>query len=80
VTGYYSLTNRSNVIDWEQSMKRLLAEDLDILFTGHDKRPVEGRDKIRAYLEKSLAAAAAKRKALAREEQYQDLVYALEHQ
>jgi glyoxylase-like metal-dependent hydrolase (beta-lactamase superfamily II) len=79
VTGYYSMTNRSNVIDWEQSMRRLLAEDLDLLFTGHDKRPVEGRDQIRAYLEKSLAAATAKRKLLAREEQYQDLVYAKEH-
>jgi len=79
VTGYYSMTNRSSVIDWEQSMRRLLAEDFDLLFTGHDKRPVEGKEKIAAYLNRSLAAATAKRKALAREEQYQDLVYAMEH-
>jgi glyoxylase-like metal-dependent hydrolase (beta-lactamase superfamily II) len=79
VTGYYSMTNRSSVIDWEQSMKRLLAEDFDLLFTGHDKRPVEGKEKIAAYLNKSLAAAVAKRKQFARDEQYQDLVYEMEH-
>ena len=79
VTGYYSMTNRSSVIDWEQSMKRLLAEDFDLLFTGHDKRPVEGKEKIAAYLNRSLAAAVVKRKSLSREEQYQDLVYAMEH-
>ncbi len=79
VTGYYSMTNRSSVIDWERSLKRLLAEDIDILFTGHDKRPVEGKDRLQAYLNRSLAAVVAKRNTLAREEQYQDLAYALEH-
>jgi len=79
VTGYFSMTNRSSVIDWEQSMRKLMAEELDLLYAGHRKRPLAGREEIRAYLLKALNAASHKRKQFVREEMYQDLVYSLEN-
>ncbi|MBI5091370.1 MAG: MBL fold metallo-hydrolase [Candidatus Hydrogenedentes bacterium] len=78
VTGYYSLTNRSCAIDWENSMKRLLKEDLDQLYIGHREKPFSGKDEIHAYLQKSLDAASYKRQQLIRDEEYQNLVHSFE--
>jgi hydroxyacylglutathione hydrolase len=80
VTGYYSMSNRSSVIDWETSMKRLMAEGMDLLYAGHRKKPLVGKSEIEAYLKKSLDAATFKRSKFTREEMYQDLVYSLENE
>jgi glyoxylase-like metal-dependent hydrolase (beta-lactamase superfamily II) len=73
VTGYYSLLNRSNTIDWQISLKKILSLDADWLCTGHGKDPVDSRDEIREMIETQMQAVTSKRGKQEGDEPYRSL-------
>ena len=73
VAGYYSLMNRSSTLDWQVSLKKILALDPDWLCTGHGRDPVDSREEIRSMVESSLAAVTFKREKQAGDEPYRGL-------
>jgi glyoxylase-like metal-dependent hydrolase (beta-lactamase superfamily II) len=74
VAGYYSLYNRSGIIDWQDSLKKLLTVDLDLLYIGHRRAPFAGKEEIRDMIEEQLGAVIFKRKKLEGEEPYRGLI------
>jgi hypothetical protein len=56
-----------------------MAMDIDLIYAGHRSKPVTGKVSIQKYLQRSLDAATLKRKLQERDENYQDLAYALEN-
>ncbi len=73
VDGYYALINRSNTIDWQNSLKKLLALNLDWLYRGHSQCPEDSKDEIRSILETCLEATTFKRKKQESDEVYRGL-------
>ncbi len=73
IAGYYSLLNRSSTIDWQISLKKILALDLDWVYTGHGHDPVDSKDEIRAMVESQLDAVTSKRKLQESDEPYRGL-------
>lgn len=74
VAGYYSLLNRSNTIDWQNSLKKILALDVDWLFTGHGTTPVDTKEEIRSMIEEQTEAVTSKRKKQEADEPYRGLI------
>jgi len=73
VGGYYSLMNRSSTLDWQISLKKIAALDLDWLCTGHGSDPVDSKEEIREMLDKQAAAVDWKRKKQESDEPYRGL-------
>lgn len=73
VGGFYSLLNRSSTIDWQNSLKKILALDLDWLCTGHGKDPVDSKDEIREMIETQMKAVTSKRAKQESDEPYRTL-------
>lgn len=74
VAGYYSLMNRSSTLDWQISLGKMLALDLDWLCTGHGTDPVDSRNEIREMITDQIAAVNSKRKKQERDEPYRGLM------
>jgi glyoxylase-like metal-dependent hydrolase (beta-lactamase superfamily II) len=74
VGGYYSLMNRSSTIDWQDSLKKILALDLDWLCTGHGIDSIDSKEEIRSMIDEQMEAVASKRKKQENDEPYRGLV------
>jgi hydroxyacylglutathione hydrolase len=73
VGGYYSLLNRSSTIDWQSSLKKIQALDVDWLCTGHGRDPVDSKDEIREMIDTQMQAVTSKRKKQESDEPYRGL-------
>jgi glyoxylase-like metal-dependent hydrolase (beta-lactamase superfamily II) len=66
--------NRSSTLDWQISLKKIQALDLDWLCTGHGKDPVDSKEEIRSMIEEQMEAVTSKRKQQEADEPYRGLV------
>ncbi len=73
VGGYYSLLNRSSLIDWQTSLAKIRDLNPDWLCIGHGKDPVDSKDEIREMIEAQMQAVVSKRKKQEGDESYRGL-------
>lgn len=74
VSGYYSLMNRSSTIDWQSSLNKIRALDLDWLCTGHGREPVDNKEEILSMVDEQMEAVNFKRKLQEGDEPYRSLL------
>jgi len=73
IAGYYSLMNRSSTLDWQKSLTKMQALEVDWLYTGHGREPVTSREEIQSMLAESMEAVTFKRNKQAEDEPYRGL-------